>query len=110
MSETKFNAYAKAIIEFEEEIEKIKRGVADDSKRLIVLSDSYISELRSSAEKTLAEIQKSIEDEKKKQIDEIRSKYVAEREKQLSNIRKEAEKNLDKAVNEVIRQLLGVFK
>lgn len=110
MSEIKFNAYAKAIMEFEEEIEKIKRGVADDSKRLIVLSDSYISELRSSAEKALAEIQKSIEDEKRKQIDEIRSKYIAEREKQLSNIRKEAEKNLNNAVNEVIRQLLGVFK
>jgi hypothetical protein len=28
----------------------------------------------------------------------------------LDEIRKEAEKNVDKVVNEVIRQLLGVFK
>ncbi|WP_338600909.1 hypothetical protein V6M85_12915 [Sulfolobus tengchongensis] len=110
MSEVKFNAYSKAIIEFEEEIKRIKRGIADDSKRLITLSDSYVSELRAAAEKSISEIQKLLDEEKRKQLDEIRNKYMSEREKQLNEIRKEAEKNLDKAADEVIRQLLGAFK
>ncbi|AOL15971.1 hypothetical protein BFU36_03685 [Sulfolobus sp. A20] len=110
MSEAKFNAYAKAILEFEEEIKRLKRTLADDSKRLITLSDSYISELRLTAEKTLEEIQKSIDNEKKSQIDNIRKEYVAERERQIVEIRKLAEKNVDKAVNEVIREILGALK
>jgi Skp family chaperone for outer membrane proteins len=110
MSEVKFNAYSKAIIEFEDEIKRIKREIADDSKRLITLSDSYLSELSATAEKSLDEVQKLLNEEKKRQLDEIRNKYVSEREKQLDEIRKEAEKNVDKVVNEVIRQLLGVFK
>ncbi|QGA54783.1 hypothetical protein GFS03_09440 [Sulfolobus sp. E5-1-F] len=110
MSEVKFNAYSKAIIEFEDEIKRIKREIADDSKRLISLSDSYLSELRITAEKSLEQIQKLLDEEKKRQLDEIRNKYISERENKLDEIRKEAEKNIDKVVNEVIRQLLGVFK
>ncbi|MEM4943405.1 MAG: hypothetical protein QW214_02435 [Saccharolobus sp.] len=110
MSESKFNAYAKAIVEFEEEINRVKREIADDSKKIITLSDLYTSELRNIAEKSLSEIQKLINEEKERQLNSIRSQYAEERERQLNSIRKEAEKNLDKAVNVVIRQLLGVFK
>ncbi|MCI2415276.1 MAG: hypothetical protein MPF33_08580 [Candidatus Aramenus sp.] len=110
MSEAKLSVYARLIVNFENDIKNVKSEVATDAKNLIMLSQTLSQQLSAIAEEALKEISKSIEDEKATEIDKIRKQYMNEREQKLRQIKTSAEKNLEKAISEVISALGEAFK
>ncbi len=110
MSEAKLSIYAKLVVNFENDIRNVKSEVATDSKNLIMLSQTLSQQLSAVAEEALKEISKSIEDEKATEVDKIRKQYMNEREQRLRQIKASAERNLEKAISEVISALGEAFK
>ncbi|EWG08292.1 MAG: hypothetical protein ASUL_01525 [Candidatus Aramenus sulfurataquae] len=110
MSEAKLSVYARLIVNFENDIKNVKSEVATDAKNLIMLSQTLSQQLSAVAEEALKEIAKSIEDEKASEINKIRKQYMDEREQKLRQIKTSAEKNLEKAISEVISALGEAFK
>ncbi|MBW9141491.1 MAG: hypothetical protein K1T65_07395 [Candidatus Aramenus sp.] len=110
MSEAKLSVYARLIVNFENDIKNVKSEVATDAKNLIMLSQTLSQQLSAVAEEALKEIAKSVEDEKATEINKIRKQYMDEREQKLRQIKTSAEKNLEKAISEVISALGEAFK
>ncbi len=110
MSEAKLSVYARLIVNFENDIKNVKSEVATDAKNLIMLSQTLSQQLSAVAEEALKEIAKSVEDEKATEINKIRKQYMDEREQKLRQIKTSAERNLEKAISEVISALGEAFK
>lgn len=107
---SKLAVYANLIIRYENEIKEEERKLADDGKRLVLLSQSLASQLRNVAEEVFSEISKEIEKASDAKVREISQKYQQEREKELLKIKQNGEKNLDKAVDFVLRKVMEVYK
>ncbi|MFP3065015.1 MAG: hypothetical protein RXR59_05705 [Sulfolobus sp.] len=107
---SKIAVYANLIIRYENEIKEEERKLADDGKKLVLLSQSLASQLRNVAEQVFTEVSKEIERASDTKGREISQKYQQEREKELLKIKQNGEKNLDKAVDFVLRKVMEVYK
>ncbi|MEM3863660.1 MAG: hypothetical protein QW699_04120, partial [Metallosphaera sp.] len=108
--EARLSILAKALVEFEEDIKKIKRDTSDNAKSIILKAQSLTAELETVAESTLNEAEKSIENEKSSIINSLRKKYNEDKESILKQIKQRAESNLDVAIQEVLKALEGAYK
>ncbi|MEM0374512.1 MAG: hypothetical protein QXV69_02385 [Sulfolobaceae archaeon] len=110
MSEDKFSVYSKKVIIFEEEIKRIKKEAAEDSKRLVSIAQSFVTELEQEANRTLEEIKSSINQEVERITQELRQNFEKEKEKNIKQIQENAKKNLNKAVELLLNALEGAYK
>ncbi|QKQ99795.1 hypothetical protein GWK48_04780 [Metallosphaera tengchongensis] len=110
MSETKLSVLTRAIVEFEENVKRIKHDTSDNAKYLINRAEALSGQFDQVARAMLEEVEKSIESEKANTINEMRKKFNEERESLLKQLRQRAEKNVDNAVEEVLKVLEGAYK
>ncbi|EZQ03124.1 MULTISPECIES: hypothetical protein [Acidianus] len=110
MTNSNLEDYAKVIVEFEQEVKKIKLSTAEDSKRLIELAQQISLQMETEAKKVFDEIVSNIEEEKQDIINDMRKRASEERELKINKMRKSAEKNLERAVEEVLNEIKGAFK
>ncbi|MCY0860236.1 MAG: hypothetical protein OWQ54_07375 [Sulfolobaceae archaeon] len=110
MSEDPFSTYVKALIEFEESVKKLKMETSEDGKKLLLLVDQLLQELRSSAEQFEAKIEEDIKNEVQAEIEKIRREAEDQRQKELKKINEQANKNFEKAVEEVLKDIKYYLK
>ncbi len=110
MSENNPGINVKLVIKFEEETKSLKADIAEDSKKILNIATASYSELKEEAEKRLAEIYNTIDKDKRNTLDSMRKEYSSSREKKISEVKVAGEKNLDKAVEQLLDSLLGAFK
>ncbi|PVU75473.1 hypothetical protein DDW13_04930 [Acidianus hospitalis] len=110
MSDSNFSIYPKIIVEFENDLDKIRATTSDDAKKLIDLAYSLSLEMDKEVKKIFDEISSNISKETQEEIDRLRKNYADEREKKISEIKEKANKNLEKAVSEVLNAIKGVYK
>lgn len=110
MNDPNFSIYPKVIVEFENDLDKIKASTADDAKKLIDLAHNLCREMDKEAKKIFDEIASNISKETQEEIERLRKRYAEEREKKIKEIREKANKNLEKAVSEVLNAIKGAYK
>lgn len=110
MTEETFSLYLKAIAEFEDSIRRLRLQSAEDGKRLLLLVDSLSQELRRDAEKLEAKIEEEIKKDADSEIEQIKRKSIQDRDNELRKINELANKNFDKAVDEVLKIILNYIK
>jgi len=107
---SKLATYASLIVRYEQELKNMEKNLSDDGKKLVILTESLVSQLRSVADEVLAQISQDIDKNTNDKINELSKKYAEEREKQLSKINQMGQKNLEKASQLVLEKIEEVFK
>jgi len=107
---SKLATYASLIVRYEQELKNMEKNLSDDGKKLVILTESLVGQLRSVADEVLAQISQDIEKNTNDKINELSKKYAEEREKQLSKINQMGQKNLEKASQLVLEKIEEVFK
>lgn len=107
---SKLATYASLIVRYEQELKNMEKNLSDDGKKLVILAESLVSQLRSVADEVLAQISQDIDKNTNDKINELSKKYAEEREKQLSKINQMGQKNLEKASQLVLEKIEEVFK
>jgi len=107
---SKLATYASLIVRYEQELKNIEKNLSDDGKKLVILTESLVVQLRSVADEVLAQISQDIDKNTNDKISELTKKYAEEREKQVSKINDMGQKNLEKASQLVLEKIEEVFK
>lgn len=107
---SKIKVYADAVVKYETNLKEIEKKIAEDGKKLILLSESLTQKLKSVAEEYVTSISAELERKYAEEANKLRLKYGEERSKEINKIKQLAEDNLDKAVDFVISKLLEAYK
>ncbi|AWR97156.1 hypothetical protein DFR86_06000 [Acidianus sulfidivorans JP7] len=110
MSNSRFESYPKYIVEFEEDIDKLKLSTSDDAKKLIDLAGKLSNQMEEEINKVLNEISINLDKDIQDQINQLRNLYNSEKDKKISEIRSSVNKNFEKAVSYLLDAIKGAYK
>lgn len=110
MNDSRFESYPKYIIQFEDDINKLKLNTSDDSKRLIDLSVLLSKKMEEEVNKVINEIATMIEKETQEEIAKLRNEYSQQRDRRIAQIKQIVSKNYERAVSYVLEAVKGAYK
>ncbi|ARM75797.1 hypothetical protein [Acidianus manzaensis] len=110
MSNSRFESYPKYIVEFEEDIDKLKLSTSDDTKKLIDLAVRLSNQMQEEINKVLSQISSDLDKDTQAQIEQLRASYNTEKDKKITEIRNSANKNFEKAVSYLLDAIKGAYK
>jgi hypothetical protein len=110
MSGEKFSNYTKIVIKFEDEIKRIRRDTAEDSKKLISFAQNLSSQFEVVSNNVLDQIRNEVLKEVELTLSKLRNSYEEEKNKIINEINDKAKRNLEKAVKFLLDSLEVMFK
>lgn len=110
MPDSKLKTYAENIVQLEKNINTLILSLAEDSRTLINQAYVLSGRLQESADQAIEEITKMVDESDKREIETIRKEFDRKKQEKLSQIKRSAEKNLDKAAEELLLRLKEAFK